>query len=99
MKTKRSVRQWLKLSESDIDRFLDVVLPGKTRLVPGVRQAHGAVPADPKDEIIIAAALEANASYIVSEDKHLLDLRTYQDISIMNRQQFAAELDRLGVPK
>jgi predicted nucleic acid-binding protein len=98
MKTTRSVRQWLKLSESEIDRFLDVVLPGKTRRVAGVRQALGAVPADPKDDIIIAAALEASASYIVSEGRHLLDLKTFQGISIMNRDQFAAELDRLGMP-
>jgi predicted nucleic acid-binding protein len=99
MKTKRSVRQWLKLSDAEIDQFLDVILPGKTRIVPGLRQASGAVPADPKDDIIIAAALEANASYIVSEDRHLLDLQAYESITIMNREQFAAELDRLGVPQ
>ena len=98
MKTKPSLRQWLKLSEADIDQFLDIVLPGKTRIVAGLMQAIGAVPADPKDDMIIAAALESQASYIVSEDKHLLALKSYQGITIMNRQQFAAELDRLGVP-
>ena len=97
MKTKRSVRQWLKMSEKQIDTFLDVSLPGMTVEVPGHRQAHGAVPADPKDDIIIAAALEANAEYLISEDKHLLDLGDYQGIKIMNRQQFEKELDRLGV--
>jgi hypothetical protein len=35
----------------------------------------------------------------VSEDKHLLDLKKYQGIKIMNREQFAVELDRLGMPK
>jgi predicted nucleic acid-binding protein len=99
MKTKRSTRQWLKLSEAEIDQFLDVALPGKTRAVAGVRQAHGAVPADPKDDKIIAAALESGASYIVSEDKHLLDLKSYQGITIMNRDQFEQELDQLGVPR
>ena len=64
-----------------------------------VRQAHGSVPADPKDDMVVAAALEANASYIVSEDKHLLDLGDYEGIKIMNRKQFGAELDRLGVPE
>ncbi len=61
MKTKRSVRQWLKMSEEQIDIFLDVTLPGITVEVLGVRQAHGAVPADPKDDMVIAAALEAKA--------------------------------------
>lgn len=97
MKTKRSVRQWLKMSEEQINTFLDVTLPGITVEVPGVRQAHGAVPADPKDDMVIAAALEAKAEYLISEDKHLLDLHTYQGIKIMNREQFEGELDRLGV--
>jgi putative PIN family toxin of toxin-antitoxin system len=98
LKTKRSVRQWLQLSDADIDQFLDVVLPGKTRAVPGVRQAHGAVPADPKDDKIIAAALESKANYVVSEDNHLLDLKSYQGIAILNRNAFEQELNQLGVP-
>jgi predicted nucleic acid-binding protein len=66
--------------------------------VPGVRQAHGAVPADPKDDKIIAAALESKANYIVSEDNHLLDLKSYQGIAILNRNAFEQELNQLGVP-
>jgi predicted nucleic acid-binding protein len=31
MKTKRATHQWLKLSEAEIDHFLDLVLPGRTR--------------------------------------------------------------------
>jgi putative PIN family toxin of toxin-antitoxin system len=99
MSTKKSLRQWLKLSDAAIHQFLDVVLPGKTRIVAGLKDAIGAVSADPKDDMIVAAALESEASYIVSEDKHLLALKSYQGITIMNRQQFAAELDRLGVPR
>jgi len=49
--------------------------------------------------MIIAAAIEANAEYIVSEDKHLLNLRSCRGIAIMNRDEFTAELDRLGVPE
>jgi predicted nucleic acid-binding protein len=48
--------------------------------------------------MIIAAALESQASYIVSEDKHLLDLKSYHGIKILNRHDFSLELDRLGVP-
>ena len=97
--TKESLRRWLKLPDDDISQFVDHDLPGKTRELAGVRQAHGAVKADPKDDKIIAAALESQAAYIVSEDKHLLDLGEYQGIKIMNRDQFAAELDRLRVAK
>jgi len=97
MLTKSRLRKWLALSDAEITVFLDQDLPGKTRAIPGIRNAHGAVPADPKDDMIVAAALESGASYIISEDKHLLDLGDYQGIKILNRQQFEVELDRLGV--
>jgi putative PIN family toxin of toxin-antitoxin system len=95
---KEPIRCWLKLSDAHINRFLTTVLPSIAGTTPGLRQAHGAVPADPKDDRIIAAALEADASYIITEDKHLLDLGAYLNITIMNREEFARELDRLGVP-
>ena len=96
--TNQRLRDWMKRSDDEITKFL-TDLRKNCYLLPGHRQAHGAVPADPKDDIIIAAALESKASYIVSEDKHLLDLKEYQGVKIMNREEFAAELDRLGVPQ
>jgi len=98
MMTKETLRQWLQRSDEEIEQFVDR-LAVVCELVPGSRQAHGVVPADPKDDKIIAAAVESRAAYIVSEDKHLLGLGDYQGIKIMNREQFAAELDRLGVPE
>jgi putative PIN family toxin of toxin-antitoxin system len=98
MLTKRQLRQWLKRSDEEIEKFVDR-LAVLCEWVPGKRHAHGAVPADPKDDKIIAAALEAHAAYIISEDKHLLDIGSYCGVKIMNREQFAAELDRLGVPE
>jgi len=97
--TKESLRTWLAVPDDQIEVFLNETILEIVSVVPGYRQAHGAVKADPKDDIIIAAALESKASYIVSEDKHLLDLKEYQGIKIMNRDEFAAELDRLGVPE
>ena len=95
MTTKEKLRQWLGVTDDDITEFVDVVLPGKTRAIDGTVRADGAVPADPKDDMIIAAAIEAHASYLISEDKHLLNLGQYQGITIMNRADFAAELARL----
>ena len=97
LRTNQRLRKWMQRSEEEISQFL-ADLRTNCYLLPGVRQAHGSVPADPKDDMVVAAALEANASYIVSEDKHLLDLGDYEGIKIMNRKQFGAELDRLGVP-
>lgn len=98
MLTKEPLRKWLKRTDEEIEKFVDR-LAVICELVRGKRQAHGAVPADPKDDKIIAAALEAHAAYLISEDKHLLKLGSYRGIKIMNREQFAAELDRLNVPE
>ena len=98
LRTKKNLRSWLKATDNGIDEFVNVRLGNIVTMKPGHRQAHGAVPIDPKDDMIIAAALESKAAYIVSEDKHLLDLKEYQGMKIMNRQQFEQELDRLGVP-
>ena len=94
MTTKESLRTWLGVSDDDIDRFI-ADLQVLCDILPGHVTADGAVPADPKDDMIIAAALEAHASYLISEDKHLLNLGQYQGITIMNRDDFADELARL----
>ena len=39
---------------------------------------------DPADDEVLACALGANADYIVSGDAHLLDLKQYQGIPIIN---------------
>ncbi len=43
---------------------------------------------DPKDDMIIACAVAASANYIISRDKHLLDLGRYQDIQIVTPENF-----------
>lgn len=98
LRTKERLRRWLSVSDEDIDGLI-LRLARTCRLVDGIAQAHGAVPDDPKDDMVVAAAVEARAGYLVSEDKHLLDLQSCQGIRILNREQMEAELDRLGVPK
>jgi predicted nucleic acid-binding protein len=96
MRTKTALRKWLKLTDTKIDRFLSR-LPKLCPPTAGILTAEGAVPADPKDDKVVAAAVECGAGYIVSEDRHL-DLRECHGIQIMSREEFEAELDRLGVP-
>jgi uncharacterized protein len=47
-----------------------------------------AVSRDPKDDIFLATAVEANAQYIVSEDNDLLVLDPYEGIRILNALDF-----------
>jgi predicted nucleic acid-binding protein len=75
LRTKPSVRTWLKLPDADIEQFIsDLPAIVGTEPLPGTVTAHGAVQADPKDDKIIAAAVEANAAYMVPEDPHFVDL-------------------------
>lgn len=55
-----------------------------------VKTVDRVVPDDPDDDRAIACALVAEASYIVSGDKDLLDLSTYGEISILKADQFLA---------
>ena len=100
MRTKRSLREWLALSDEEIEQFIgDLPAIVGTERLSGNVTTPGAVKADPKDDKILAAAKESGASYIVSEDRHLRKLKEWEGIRIMNRDEFMTELDRLGVPE
>ena len=43
---------------------------------------------DPNDDYVIAAALAASAPYLVTRDKDLLDLKTYQDVQMIRPEEF-----------
>jgi len=47
---------------------------------------------DPDDNKFIDCALESNADYIISGDKHLLRLQKYDNICILNSSNFLANL-------
>ena len=52
------------------------------------RTVVDAVPDDPDDNRILECALAAQASFIVSGDRHLLALHDYKSISIVSPRQF-----------
>ena len=52
-----------------------------------------AVPEDPADDKFVVAAVEAEADYIVSGDRHLRDLGSYQGIRILSPDEFLGVLD------
>jgi uncharacterized protein len=78
---------------------LDELLRGIERYtwpVPGKLEVSGAC-RDPKDDKFLACAVEGEAHYLVSSDKDLLDMRSFQGVVIHNPGQFllALELSRL----
>ena len=52
---------------------------------------------DPDDNKFIAAAIEGSASYIISGDRHLLDIKEYEGIKIMKARNFLEDLLQKGV--
>lgn len=59
-------------------------VPGKLPFSPTCR--------DPKDDKFLACAIEGKAHYLVSSDKDLLDMKTFQGICILNPGQFLVVL-------
>ncbi len=49
---------------------------------------------DPSDNIYLACAVEGKADYIVSGDKHLKDLKTYEGIRIVDPASLLRALER-----
>lgn len=62
-------------------------------LVPG-DSITGVVAADPKDDMFVSCVVEGNAKYIVSGDKHLLNLWHYNAVRVWPAARFLAILDR-----
>lgn len=80
------------IGQEDIEHLVDL-LKTDTILVPGRAAVKGSVPPDPRDEMFLACAIDANADCIVSGDRHLLDLQTYRGIPILTVKEFAEKLD------
>jgi len=75
------------ISNEDIASILNL-LRKDAILVPGQIDTKSAIPHDPDDEKFLSIALEGEANIIISGDKHLLDLTSYQEVTIQNARQF-----------
>ena len=67
---------------------LTTLLWQEAEIVAGEAAVSGAIPADPKDEQVLACAVDGQADLIVSGDRHLLDLGSFQGISILAPRAF-----------
>ncbi len=79
------------LTAEDIEQYL-LSLQKYALMMPGILEVNVVVE-DPDDNVIIACAVEAEADYIVSGDKHLLNLREYQGIRIIRASEFLRILE------
>lgn len=75
--------------ERQIQAFLQS-LRRQARITPGALDIR-VIEADPEDDTILVAAVESKADCIISGDKHLKGLGSYEDIPIRSPAEFVAQ--------
>lgn len=90
---KAHLRSRFSYSDANVERFIKV-LRTICVLVTSLPRIQ-VVKRDPKDDMIIACAVAAQAEYIVSRDLDLLDLKEYQGIQIIPPEDFIHYLRNL----
>lgn len=80
------VRKKIDATDEELDAWVDSigVLAEVVSGVPEVR----VVESDPDDDMYVAAALDGRADFIVSGDRHLLDLEEVQNVCILTPRAF-----------
>lgn len=80
-----------KIIEELEESFVNLVeLYPNTYIYPVVKE-------DPSDDKFLACAKYTNASYIISGDKHLLKLKSYSGISIVEPSAFLKKITKIEV--
>lgn len=67
----------------------------KTCMIVRAKTNEKVVRADPDDDKFIACAKQGNATYIISGDPHLTNLKKYEGIRILKPAEFLDLLNRL----
>ena len=81
------------ITSGDIEQLI-ILLEKDALIVPGRTDVRNAIPDDPSDEMFLACAVDAAADYIVSGDRHLLDISEYKGIPIIPVNEFEEKLAR-----
>ena len=74
------------LNNSDIVDTLNSIIDISSIVIPKIRISR--IENDESDNIILECAVEVNADCIISGDNHLLSLKKYDGISILNPADF-----------
>jgi len=76
----------LKFTEEQKQRFLDIL--GNVARIVETHNDLDIIKEDPPDNMILEAAIEHKAAYIISGDFHLLKLGEFQSVKILTPAQF-----------
>ena len=76
-----SREKFAEVGRSRLASFLSIIVC-RTPIV-SVKHTRRVVAQDPEDDMVLSTALKGNASYIVSGDEHLLDLKRFKGVKIV----------------
>ncbi|MDQ0287864.1 putative PIN family toxin of toxin-antitoxin system [Desulfofundulus luciae] len=82
-----------RFTNEEVDGFIGRLLPVVIFVTP--TQKIDVVTSDPDDNKIIECAIAGESDYIISGDKHLLELKNYRGISILRASDFLQLLLRI----
>lgn len=82
------IKQYLAWSDDELTEFIELILRQAKVVSPS--QTLDVVTDDPDDNRVLEAAVEGQAGYIVSGDRHLLQLGKYDPTEIVTPARFAA---------
>jgi putative PIN family toxin of toxin-antitoxin system len=83
-------RPRFKIAHDELNDFAALILSKAEFVLP--EESIHVVEADPSDNKFIEAAVAGQADYIVSGDKHLLDLKEFQGVAIITPRAFLEQL-------
>lgn len=83
-------RPKFKIERAELDDFSALLLDKAEFVIP--LEEINAVPADTTDNKFLEAAIAGKVGVIVSGDGHLLELKTFRDISIITAREFVEKL-------
>lgn len=86
------LRRLVRLSLDEEEALLRLLVE-EAEITAGTLQIQ-VIEADPKDDAVVACAIEGHANYIVSGDVHLLSLHEHAGIPIITAREFLGVLER-----
>jgi len=79
-----------KLPPEKVREFLEIIIFNSQIIYP--KKKLNIVKEDPPDNKIIECALEAQASFVISGDKHLLEIKKYKGIEIVSPRDLLRQI-------
>ena len=85
------IRKKLRLSRNDEKLIIDLIKE-KASVVTADLYETDRIETDPSDNKFLACALEGKADYIVSGDKHLLELKYFHGVQVVDAKTFVRKV-------